>query len=83
MTSTLPPLVQAFSGAIGSAVANGLSYPLDLVTTRLQIDSPRKSRERGGTIGGLRLLVSIIKKHGVSALYDGLAADTCATLLSK
>ncbi len=72
MTSTLPPLVQAFSGAIGSAFANGLTYPLDLVTTRLQLDSPRRSRERGGIVGGLNLLAYIIRRHGVGALYDGL-----------
>ncbi|KJA28773.1 hypothetical protein HYPSUDRAFT_82352 [Hypholoma sublateritium FD-334 SS-4] len=83
MTSTLPPLVQAFSGAIGSAFANGLTYPLDLVTTRLQLDSPERSKSRGGAVGGLHLLAYIIKRHGVGALYDGLWADTCATLLSN
>ncbi|KAJ4471543.1 mitochondrial carrier [Lentinula aciculospora] len=40
MTSTLPPLIQAISGAIGSASANTLTYPLDLVTTRVQLASP-------------------------------------------
>ncbi|KAJ4487053.1 mitochondrial carrier domain-containing protein [Lentinula edodes] len=40
MTSTLPPLVQAVAGAIGSASANTLTYPLDLVTTRVQLSSP-------------------------------------------
>lgn len=44
MTSTLPPLIQAFSGAVGSAAANTLSYPLDLVSTRLQTTSSRKLR---------------------------------------
>ncbi|KAF8829491.1 hypothetical protein HHX47_DHR3000601 [Lentinula edodes] len=40
MTSTLPPLVQAVAGAVGSASANTLTYPLDLVTTRVQLSSP-------------------------------------------
>ncbi|KAJ3881894.1 mitochondrial carrier domain-containing protein [Lentinula edodes] len=40
MTSTLPPLGQAVAGAIGSASANTLTYPLDLVTTRVQLSSP-------------------------------------------
>ncbi|KAF8190829.1 mitochondrial carrier domain-containing protein [Pholiota molesta] len=83
MTSTLPPLVQAFSGAIGSASANALSYPFNLVTTKLQLDSPRRSKVRGGIVGGVNLLASILKKHGVHALYDGLLADTYATLLSS
>ncbi|KAE9404742.1 mitochondrial carrier [Gymnopus androsaceus JB14] len=44
MTSTLPPLVQAISGAIGSASANTLTYPLDLVTTRVQLASPPRAQ---------------------------------------
>ena len=44
MTSTLPPLVQAFSGAVGSASANAIVYPLDLVATRLQTTSSKKLR---------------------------------------
>lgn len=44
MTSTLPPLVQAFSGAMGSATANAVSYPLDVVTTRLQTTKSKKLR---------------------------------------
>ncbi|KAJ3510882.1 hypothetical protein NLJ89_g4417 [Agrocybe chaxingu] len=83
MTSTLPPLVQAFSGAIGSAAANTLTYPLDLAITRLQLDSPRRSRERGGIKGARKILRHVLKKHGWEALYDGIVADTGATLLSN
>jgi len=36
MTSTLPPIIQAFSGGLGAVVANVGSYPLDVVATRLQ-----------------------------------------------
>lgn len=42
MTSNLPPLVQAVSGAVGSAAANAIVYPLDLVSTRLQTTSSRR-----------------------------------------
>ncbi|KAJ7350702.1 mitochondrial carrier domain-containing protein [Mycena albidolilacea] len=83
MTSTLPPLVQAFSGAIGSASANTLTYPLDLVTTRLQLDSPEKARRSSGLHGAIRILRGIIKKHGFQDLYTGLGTDTGATLLSN
>ena len=37
MTSTLPPVVQAISGSIGSATANSLTYPLDLVGASIYI----------------------------------------------
>lgn len=79
MTSTLPPLVQAFSGAIGSAAANAASYPLDLVTTRLQTTKSKRIR---GLQGAFFLLRQIVNKHGLTALYDGLETDTGATVLS-
>ncbi|KAJ7211609.1 hypothetical protein GGX14DRAFT_393929 [Mycena pura] len=45
MNVPTPPLIQAFSGAIGSASANALTYPLDLVTTCLQLDSQDKAKK--------------------------------------
>ncbi|KAF9562990.1 mitochondrial carrier [Agrocybe pediades] len=83
MTSTLPPLVQAFSGAIGSASANALAYPLDLVTTRLQLESPERSKKQGGLFGAALIVRHIFKKYGWEAFYDGLWPDTCATVLSN
>lgn len=83
MTSTLPPIVQAFSGAIGSVSANTLTYPLDLVTTRLQLWSPQKSKRHGGISGAALTFRHIFKDYGIEALYDGLWADSCATLLAK
>ncbi|KAJ6491658.1 mitochondrial carrier domain-containing protein [Mycena vitilis] len=83
MTSTLPPLVQAFSGAIGSASANTLTYPLDLITTRLQLESPEKAKRSSGFHGAIRILRKIIRKKGFQELYTGLGTDTAATLLSN
>nr|GAT51516.1 predicted protein [Mycena chlorophos] len=83
MTSSLPPLVQAFSGAIGSASSNALVYPFALATTRLQLDSPQKAKKVGGLSGAYRILHKIVRKHGLSSLYTGLATDTGATLLSN
>ncbi|KAJ3758072.1 mitochondrial carrier domain-containing protein [Lentinula raphanica] len=76
MTSTLPPLIQAISGAIGSASANTLTYPLDLVTTRVQLASPTENTP-------IRILRSIVNTDGVGALYDGLLTDTASTLISN
>ncbi|PPQ70607.1 hypothetical protein CVT26_013206 [Gymnopilus dilepis] len=83
MTSTLPPLVQAFSGAIGSATANALTYPLDLLTTRLQLEPPESRKPRGGLYGASMIFRHIADKYGWHAFYDGLTADTYATLLSN
>lgn len=84
MTSALPPLIQAYSGAIGSAAAGALTYPLDLVVTRLQLEKPGdKTQKRGGFLGGARLLWRIATEHGFEALYDGLLTDTAAKMLSR
>ncbi|KAJ3576504.1 hypothetical protein NP233_g387 [Leucocoprinus birnbaumii] len=83
MTSTLPPLVQAFSGSLGSASAGALTYPLDLVSARLQLEDPFDRRRKGGLSDGRRILRHVLSKHGVSALYDGLATDTAAKSLSN
>ena len=87
MTSTLPPLVQAVAGSIGSASANALTYPVDLATARLQLQPPshglENKRRPTGIRGGIYILYSAIKKYGISAVYDGLLTDTGATLLAK
>lgn len=97
MTSTLPPLVQAFSGAIGSATANALVYPLDLVATRLQTTSSKRLRGECqptqavkqinifclGFNGILLALQHVLSAEGWSGLYDGLSTDTAATIVSK
>lgn len=80
MTSTLPPLVQAVSGAFGSATANALVYPLDLVATRLQTTSSKQLR---GFAGVLRALRHVLETEGWSGLYDGLPTDTAATITSN
>ncbi|KAI0077194.1 mitochondrial carrier [Panus rudis PR-1116 ss-1] len=80
MTSTLPPLVQAFSGGIGSATANAFSYPLDLVATRTRITTQRRYR---GFKGILLALQHILRTEGWSGLFDGLGTDTIAQFLSS
>ncbi len=80
MTSTLPPFVQAVSGALGSAAANITSYPLDLVCTRLQT---RESKDRQGVKTAFLTSKRIVETHGLVGLYAGLETDTAATILSK
>ncbi|KAI0827670.1 mitochondrial carrier [Trametes gibbosa] len=80
MTSSLPPLVQALSGAVGSATANSLTYPLDLVATKLQTTTHRRLQ---GFRGAVRLLRYITRTEGPAGLYDGLGPDTASTLISN
>ncbi|VDC02853.1 unnamed protein product [Peniophora sp. CBMAI 1063] len=80
MTSQLSPLTQAVTGAIGSASANALAYPLDLVTTRLQTTRSRKLQGPRGVVAVLR---HVVDKYGAGALYDGLGSDTASTIVSN
>ena len=84
MTSQLPPLTQALSGALASASASALTYPLDLLAARVQTQTPRDARGTGrGLRGATFLLQKLVRKHGWESLYAGLASDTGATLVSK
>ncbi|EIN06664.1 mitochondrial carrier [Punctularia strigosozonata HHB-11173 SS5] len=92
-TPSLPPLVQATSGAIGSATANALVYPLDLIATRVQTDDSSglsfdgRRRRKLGRLREIRVIPQIarevIREEGWKGLYDGLATDTAATIVSN
>nr|XP_019003165.1 uncharacterized protein I203_04202 [Kwoniella mangroviensis CBS 8507]OCF66626.1 hypothetical protein I203_04202 [Kwoniella mangroviensis CBS 8507] len=81
MNSTLPPFLQATSGALGSAVGNAIVYPLDLATTRMQNNARRPHHERLN----LRDTLSHLLSHNdyLSEIYSGIGADTLSTLLSN
>ncbi|KAL6048988.1 Mitochondrial succinate-fumarate transporter [Balamuthia mandrillaris] len=61
------PWVKAFAGSIGGAVEAVALQPLDVVKTRLQLDSTQ--RYKGGF---LRCGVTIFQEEGPKALYKGL-----------
>lgn len=85
MTSTLPPLIQAFTGALGSASSNVLTYPLDIATTRAQLYS-HSNKKPGKTLDvskSLSVIIRNAKIHGLRSLYTGLVPDTIAGVLSK
>ncbi|WRT66533.1 uncharacterized protein IL334_003492 [Kwoniella shivajii] len=81
MNSTLPPFLQATSGALGSAVGNAIVYPLDLATTRMQHNARKPHSERLNLGETLSHLLS--KRDYMTRLYSGLEADTISTLLSN
>ncbi|ODO09116.1 hypothetical protein I350_02716 [Cryptococcus amylolentus CBS 6273] len=81
MQTKLPPLLQASSGAVGSAVGNAIVYPLDVATTRMQNDAKRSPGKRLTLILTLHRLLS--RRNAFSRVYDGLEADTLSTFLSS
>ncbi|KAJ3983819.1 mitochondrial carrier domain-containing protein [Lentinula detonsa] len=70
MTSAFPPLVQAISGAIGSASANTLTYPLDLVTTRVQLVSPAADTRLATNMQGSNKEKNKEQERGDSSALD-------------
>ncbi|WVQ74010.1 hypothetical protein IAR50_003591 [Cryptococcus sp. DSM 104548] len=81
MQTKLPPLLQASSGAVGSAVGNAIVYPLDVATTRMQNDAKRPAAKRLSLILTLHRLLS--RRNALSRVYNGLQADTLSTFLSS
>ncbi|GBE84129.1 mitochondrial carrier [Sparassis crispa] len=79
MASSLPPLLQACSGSLASASANVISYPLDLIATKLQISESPHLR---GLKGARRILRHIVGTEGFAGFYSGLPTDTASTLVS-
>ncbi|WWC89165.1 uncharacterized protein L201_004083 [Kwoniella dendrophila CBS 6074] len=81
MNTTLPPFLQATSGALGSAVANAIVYPLDVATTRMQNNARKPHYERLNLRDTLSHLLS--KRNYLKELYSGIETDTLSTLLSN
>ncbi|OCF41903.1 hypothetical protein I317_04313 [Kwoniella heveanensis CBS 569] len=80
MESTLPPLLQATSGALGSAVGNAIVYPLDLATTRMQNNARRPHYQR---LNLRDTLTHLLVRKSPLELFSGIEADTLSTLLSN
>ncbi|GAA6032750.1 hypothetical protein JCM8097_000773 [Rhodosporidiobolus ruineniae] len=93
MTSPLPPLAQATSGALGGVISNALVFPLDTITSRLQTSSrsarqrtspsPARDKRKGGYASPLAAIKTIAAQEGWSGLYAGLGPDSLSTLLSQ
>ncbi|KAL9112541.1 MAG: hypothetical protein Q9227_003112 [Pyrenula ochraceoflavens] len=84
--SKLPALGHALAGATGAAISNVVTYPLDLIITRLQI----QRRQRGGGESGpddteYKDVWDAVQKiyyteGGVTGFYTGLLQDTGKTV---
>lgn len=77
----LPALGHALAGATGSAASNLLVYPLDLVVTRLQVQTKSADR-REARYSSLRdaLHKIYINEGGISAFYTGVSQDTAKSI---
>lgn len=75
MASSLPPLVQAASGALAAVTSNLLVYPLDTVTTRMQT-----SKGRSNLVTAFKRM---LREEGITSFYKGLGSDTLSTAISQ
>jgi hypothetical protein len=76
--SDIPPSANAFAGAVGGAVANLAVFPLDLITTRLMVQTKVETSQHYDGI--VDAFVKIYKDEGISAFYDGAGSDVAATM---
>ncbi|KAI9033458.1 mitochondrial carrier domain-containing protein [Hyaloraphidium curvatum] len=93
----LSPFGEAVAGAAAAAFANLLVYPLDVVSTRMQVQSRRREAQGNlpdgkpgldhhasvGYASTLDGLVKIFEQEGVTGLYAGLQTSMAATLLNN
>ncbi|KAB0793877.1 hypothetical protein PPYR_13497 [Photinus pyralis] len=73
MTDRNKKLSRWYFGGLASAGAACVTHPLDLLKVQLQT-------QQEGKISIVRLTANIIKKQGVTALYNGLSASLCRQL---
>ncbi|KAF1971049.1 mitochondrial carrier [Bimuria novae-zelandiae CBS 107.79] len=73
----LPALGHAASGAAGTAISKLITYPLDLVITRLQVQKHFQTNERNADYEGIFDAIEKIymNEGGIGAFYNGIAPE--------
>uniref|UniRef100_A0A182J5C9 Peroxisomal membrane protein PMP34 n=1 Tax=Anopheles atroparvus TaxID=41427 RepID=A0A182J5C9_ANOAO len=82
-TSKSPSAITFFGiGAIAKMIATVLTYPLQLVQTKLRHGNADKSLNLPPNIDTVQMLLIILKRQGVTGLYRGLEAKLLQTVLT-
>lgn len=76
----LSGLVYFLVGAVAKAVATVITYPLQLVQTKLR--HGHNYQDLPQSAGTIRLTLYILKKYGVIGLYKGMEAKLLQTILT-
>uniref|UniRef100_A0A182QKN9 Peroxisomal membrane protein PMP34 n=1 Tax=Anopheles farauti TaxID=69004 RepID=A0A182QKN9_9DIPT len=78
-----PSAIAFFSiGAIAKMIATVLTYPLQLVQTKLRHGNTDRSLNLPPDAGTVQLLLIILKRQGVAGLFRGLEAKLLQTVLT-
>ncbi|KAF2184117.1 mitochondrial carrier [Zopfia rhizophila CBS 207.26] len=74
----LPALGHATSGAAGTAISKLITYPLDLVITRLQVQKQFQTDDKDADYKGIGDAIEKIynKEGGMKAFYSGVLHET-------
>ena len=77
------PLLDATSGALAAALANTLVFPLDVIKTRIQVQTKVTNSDDDEQYKSTHdAFLKIIKKDGVKGLYAGLGSGLAGTIIS-
>lgn len=81
LRNSQPPAWMYFAmGAVAKAIATAITYPLQLVQTKLR--HGHKYPNLPPDAGTLQILFYILKKQGIGALYKGMEAKLLQTILT-
>lgn len=70
--SKLSPWGKAAAGTVAAIVANTLVYPLDIIKTRLQVQTEDDEVKYDGIVDAFR---QIVAKEGIKGMYTGLTGS--------
>lgn len=79
----LSPLADATAGAIGAVFSNMLVFPLDVIKTRLQVQTEALKDVNPSLHykSALDALLKIYKAEGIKGLYAGLGTGLAGTVV--
>lgn len=72
--SDIPAVAGAFSGALGGAIANLIVSPVNLVTTRMQVNKEYKNV--------FDAFCKIYQEEGIAAFYEGATQSSLSVMIS-
>ncbi|RMZ84623.1 hypothetical protein DV737_g1194, partial [Chaetothyriales sp. CBS 132003] len=81
-SETLDLVGHAMSGSIAASVSNAVTYPLDLIITRLQVQQRPKREGETGDLGDVREVMTSVYRDegGMSGFYAGVQQDTARAM---
>lgn len=71
-----------FLGALSKLISTSITYPLQLVQTKMRHGGRESGNEQRSELGTFEMIVKILKSKGIKGLYCGLEAKLWQTVLT-